>query len=163
MTFINNNEMKENIRLILHDCHNPLNHTKVELQRTQLTTDFLLKIAIKELNIKDACKIYCDNGDELLGTSLLKNNDALFISDEEKLVDASNEVYHVCMLGAGAVGKSALTLQFIQGQFVSDYDPTIEDAYRKHIDIDGNSLLLDVLDTAGQEVMCFYLCFCIKI
>merc|ERR1712087_470258 len=25
------------------------------------------------------------------------------------------------------------------------------DAYRKHIQIDGNSLLLDVLDTAGQE------------
>jgi len=58
---------------------------------------------------------------------------------------------HICMLGSGAVGKSALTLQFIQGQFVADYDPTIEDAYRKHITIDRNALLLDVLDTAGQE------------
>merc|ERR1719494_692228 len=33
----------------------------------------------------------------------------------------------------------------------SEYDPTIEDSYRKQVDIDGNTALLDILDTAGQE------------
>eukprot|EP00483_Globobulimina_turgida_P001116 UN01118 len=54
-------------------------------------------------------------------------------------------------MGAGAVGKSAITLRFIQGHFVENYDPTIEDAYRKQVDVDGNQLLIDILDTAGQE------------
>ena len=49
------------------------------------------------------------------------------------------------------MGKSALTIQFIQSQFVDEYDPTIEDSYRKQCVIDEESALLDVLDTAGQE------------
>jgi small GTP-binding protein len=149
MTHMTHNQ-DENIRFTLHDSHNPSKRTKVELRRDEVTVDSLIRIANKELGLKTACKIFCDNGDELLKESLLKNNEHLFVSDSE-LLDTSHEVFHICMLGAGAVGKSALTLQFIQGQFVADYDPTIEDAYRKHISIDGNSLLLDVLDTAGQE------------
>ena len=39
-------------------------------------------------------------------------------------LDNAHDVFHICMFGA--VGKSALTLQFIPGQFVQDYDPTIE-------------------------------------
>ncbi|EDO01385.1 hypothetical protein SS1G_03860 [Sclerotinia sclerotiorum 1980 UF-70] len=31
------------------------------------------------------------------------------------------------------------------------YDPTIEDSYRKQVAIDGQSCMLEVLDTAGQE------------
>ncbi|KAJ3143803.1 Ras GTPase, partial [Irineochytrium annulatum] len=46
---------------------------------------------------------------------------------------------------------SALTIQFIQSQFVDEYDPTIEDSYRKQCVIEGESVVLDVLDTAGQE------------
>ncbi|KAG6832813.1 hypothetical protein H0H92_009432 [Tricholoma furcatifolium] len=49
------------------------------------------------------------------------------------------------------VGKSALTIQFIQSHFVDEYDPTIEDSYRKQCVIDDEVALLDVLDTAGQE------------
>jgi GTPase KRas protein len=33
----------------------------------------------------------------------------------------------------------------------SSYDPTIEDSYRKQVVIDGQSCMLEVLDTAGQE------------
>ncbi|KAJ3371642.1 Ras GTPase [Kappamyces sp. JEL0680] len=42
-------------------------------------------------------------------------------------------------------------MSFIQSQFVDEYDPTIEDSYRKQCVIDEESALLDVLDTAGQE------------
>lgn len=34
---------------------------------------------------------------------------------------------------------------------MDEYDPTIEDSYRKNCIIDGEPALLDVLDTAGQE------------
>ncbi|GAN07876.1 RAS-like protein [Mucor ambiguus] len=59
--------------------------------------------------------------------------------------------YKLVMVGGGGVGKSALTIQFIQSHFVDEYDPTIEDSYRKQCVIDDETALLDVLDTAGQE------------
>jgi GTPase SAR1 family protein len=41
------------------------------------------------------------------------------------------------MLGAGAVGKSSLTIRYVSDQFVDNYDPTIEDSYRKMIKVKG--------------------------
>jgi GTPase SAR1 family protein len=37
--------------------------------------------------------------------------------------------YRIVVVGAGGVGKSALTVRFIQGNFVEKYDPTIEDRF----------------------------------
>lgn len=45
--------------------------------------------------------------------------------------------YKIVVVGAGGVGKSSLTVQFVQGIFVNKYDPTIEDSYRKLCTIDG--------------------------
>jgi GTPase KRas protein len=59
--------------------------------------------------------------------------------------------YKLVVVGGGGVGKSALTIQLIQSHFVDEYDPTIEDSYRKQCVIDDEVALLDVLDTAGQE------------
>eukprot|EP00703_Trepomonas_sp_PC1_P005606 JAP91000.1 Rab-like protein [Trepomonas sp. PC1] len=60
-------------------------------------------------------------------------------------------VYKIVVIGAGAVGKSCITIRFIQGKFVKKYDPTIENFYRKQLDFEGQSQMLDILDTAGQE------------
>jgi len=43
--------------------------------------------------------------------------------------------YKLVVVGAGGVGKSALTIQLIQNHFVDEYDPTIEDSYRKQVRI----------------------------
>ncbi|RMY74633.1 hypothetical protein D0862_14073, partial [Hortaea werneckii] len=59
--------------------------------------------------------------------------------------------YKLVVVGGGGVGKSCLTIQLIQSHFVDEYDPTIEDSYRKQCVIDDEVALLDVLDTAGQE------------
>jgi len=59
--------------------------------------------------------------------------------------------YKLVVVGGGGVGKSALTIQLIQNHFIDEYDPTIEDSYRKQVTIDEESCLLDILDTAGQE------------
>jgi len=59
--------------------------------------------------------------------------------------------YKIVVLGSGGVGKSALTVQFVQGIFVEKYDPTIEDSYRKQVEVDGHQCMLEILDTAGTE------------
>ena len=51
--------------------------------------------------------------------------------------------FQLVVVGDGGVGKSAITLQLIQKTFIADYDPTIEDNYHQHCDIDGNMCLLD--------------------
>eukprot|EP00339_Tiarina_fusa_P020090 CAMPEP_0117040294 /NCGR_PEP_ID=MMETSP0472-20121206/28210_1 /TAXON_ID=693140 ORGANISM="Tiarina fusus, Strain LIS" /NCGR_SAMPLE_ID=MMETSP0472 /ASSEMBLY_ACC=CAM_ASM_000603 /LENGTH=199 /DNA_ID=CAMNT_0004750991 /DNA_START=22 /DNA_END=621 /DNA_ORIENTATION=+ len=59
--------------------------------------------------------------------------------------------YKICCLGDGGVGKTALTIQLCSNHFVEEYDPTIEDSYRKQVVIDDETCLLEILDTAGQE------------
>ncbi|CAF0858838.1 unnamed protein product [Brachionus calyciflorus] len=63
----------------------------------------------------------------------------------------STSTYKIIVVGGGGVGKSALTIQFIQSYFVTDYDPTIEDSYTKQCVIDSQVAKLDIIDTAGQD------------
>ncbi|XP_076063681.1 ras-like protein 2 isoform X1 [Oratosquilla oratoria] len=62
-----------------------------------------------------------------------------------------SQTYKIVVVGGGGVGKSAITIQFIQSYFATDYDPTIEDSYTKQCVIDDIVAKLDILDTAGQE------------
>ena len=50
--------------------------------------------------------------------------------------------YKIVVLGSGGVGKSALTVQFVQNIFVEKYDPTIEDSYRKQVEVDGTQVII---------------------
>eukprot|EP00761_Pharyngomonas_kirbyi_P008423 gb/GECH01008434.1/.p1 GENE.gb/GECH01008434.1/~~gb/GECH01008434.1/.p1 ORF type:complete len:1012 (+),score=312.14 gb/GECH01008434.1/:1-3036(+) len=45
--------------------------------------------------------------------------------------------YKLVIVGSGGVGKSAFTVQFVSNIFVEEYDPTIEDSYRKLIKVPG--------------------------
>mmetsp|Transcript_18983 Transcript_18983/g.26549 ORF Transcript_18983/g.26549 Transcript_18983/m.26549 type:complete len:188 (+) Transcript_18983:166-729(+) len=64
--------------------------------------------------------------------------------------------YNLVVVGDGGVGKSCITLQYVHNKFVENYDPTVEDSYRKQITFKKKSVLLDICDTAGQEM---YLAF----
>lgn len=65
--------------------------------------------------------------------------------------DITMREFKVVVLGSGGVGKSALTVQFVSGHFMEKYDPTIEDFYRKEIEVDSCPCVLEILDTAGTE------------
>jgi len=64
---------------------------------------------------------------------------------------AQGETYKIIVVGDGGVGKSAITIQFIQNRFEEEYDPTIEDTYQKFTEVDRKKVCLNVVDTAGQE------------
>merc|ERR1712130_360048 len=71
--------------------------------------------------------------------------------DNTRPIHTRMREYKIVVLGSGGVGKSALTVQFVQGIFVEKYDPTIEDSYRKQVEVDGQQCMLEILDTAGTE------------
>jgi len=54
-------------------------------------------------------------------------------------------------MGYRSVGKSSLAIQFVQGQFVDYYEPTIENTFNKTINIKGSQYELLLADTAGQD------------
>mmetsp|Transcript_86867 Transcript_86867/g.106548 ORF Transcript_86867/g.106548 Transcript_86867/m.106548 type:complete len:196 (-) Transcript_86867:127-714(-) len=66
-------------------------------------------------------------------------------------MDETKPSRKIVVLGAGAVGKSAITIRMVANEWRNEYDPTIEDSYRKQVMIDDEPALLDILDTAGQE------------
>lgn len=59
---------------------------------------------------------------------------------------------NIVVKGNCGVGKSNLVIRFITGDFIGDYDPTIEDIYRKNNDIFGfGQIMFNILDTADSE------------
>lgn len=89
------------------------------------------------------------------------------ISNDKDPIDKAHK-YSIVMVGCGSVGnhrvsnimitylhilgKSSITLRFVYDEFEDFYDPTQADSYRKRIqNAQGQTLEIDILDTAGQE------------
>lgn len=113
--------------------------------------DFL-ELSSKKLGV--TAKRVFNKGSEVDGVDVIRDGDMLNITDAAGLPTPGSKSQHllkIAVIGPGGVGKSAITVQYVQGRFLVDYDPTIEDAHRKQVVIDGQSWMLDILDTAGQE------------
>ena len=68
-----------------------------------------------------------------------------------KMSREDNFVYKVAIVGDAGVGKSAITLRFLYDEYDEEYIPTKADSHRKEVFFNGRSVMLDILDTAGQE------------
>jgi GTPase KRas protein len=60
------------------------------------------------------------------------------------------EKYNIVLLGDAGVGKTALAIRFVQGQFAEDYDATIFDKFPLTFVVDGKTVDIQIHDTAGQ-------------
>ncbi|EKG15886.1 Ras GTPase [Macrophomina phaseolina MS6] len=57
----------------------------------------------------------------------------------------------IAIVGSRSVGKSSLTVQFVDGHFVESYYPTIENTFSKVIRYKGVDYATEIIDTAGQD------------
>ncbi|KAF2253656.1 seryl-tRNA synthetase [Trematosphaeria pertusa] len=57
----------------------------------------------------------------------------------------------IAIVGSRAVGKSSLTVQFVDGHFVESYYPTIENTFSKVIRYKNQEFATEIIDTAGQD------------
>eukprot|EP01095_Lingulamoeba_sp_RSL-Kostka_P008402 TRINITY_DN27_c0_g1_i1.p1 TRINITY_DN27_c0_g1~~TRINITY_DN27_c0_g1_i1.p1 ORF type:complete len:272 (-),score=96.16 TRINITY_DN27_c0_g1_i1:141-956(-) len=116
--------------------------------------DFLAQAGNK-LGIKGN-KAYTATGGRIDDVSLIRDDEKIFISQGEPFYKVDNsrvKTYKIAVLGSGGVGKSCLSLRYVKSTFVDIYDPTIEDAFRHQTTVTGQTCILDILDTAGQEDM----------
>ena len=60
-------------------------------------------------------------------------------------------VYKIAIVGQAGVGKTAITLRFLYDEYEEEYIPTRADSHRKEVFFEGKTVMLDILDTAGQE------------
>eukprot|EP01102_Stenamoeba_stenopodia_P021530 TRINITY_DN86_c0_g1_i1.p1 TRINITY_DN86_c0_g1~~TRINITY_DN86_c0_g1_i1.p1 ORF type:complete len:207 (-),score=48.37 TRINITY_DN86_c0_g1_i1:256-876(-) len=70
-------------------------------------------------------------------------------NENPKIIEG--KLYKLVVLGEGGVGKTAFSVRLFWDKFVHEYDPTIEDAYKKEYKIDGKDIEIEIIDTAGQE------------
>ncbi|PSS10618.1 hypothetical protein M430DRAFT_69088 [Amorphotheca resinae ATCC 22711] len=57
----------------------------------------------------------------------------------------------IAIVGSRSVGKSSLTVRFVDGHFVESYYPTIENTFSKVIKYKGQEYATEIIDTAGQD------------
>uniref|UniRef100_A0A6A7GC11 Ras-related protein Rab-21 n=1 Tax=Hirondellea gigas TaxID=1518452 RepID=A0A6A7GC11_9CRUS len=60
--------------------------------------------------------------------------------------------FKVVLLGEGRVGKTSILIRYIQNEYSSDRQSTVQASYlEKRLNIDSTSVRLAIWDTAGQE------------
>lgn len=57
----------------------------------------------------------------------------------------------IAIVGSRSVGKSSLTVRFVEHHFVESYYPTIENTFSRIIKYNGQDFATEIVDTAGQD------------
>jgi small GTP-binding protein len=61
------------------------------------------------------------------------------------------KVRKIAILGSRSVGKSSVTMQFVEAHFAETYYPTIENTFSKTLKYKGEEYVTEIVDTAGQD------------
>ena len=89
--------------------------------------------------------------DPSLQSLLTKQKSKLSHQELTQLQNFTPEKIKIAVIGSGGIGKSALSLQYVQSLFSDGYDPTLQDYYSKKAFIFNQYVDLEILDTAGQD------------
>ncbi|CAK9439097.1 uncharacterized protein LODBEIA_P33210 [Lodderomyces beijingensis] len=57
----------------------------------------------------------------------------------------------LAVVGSRSVGKSSMTVRFVEEHFLESYYPTIENQFSKNIKLKNQEYAIEILDTAGQD------------
>lgn len=135
--------------VLIHDEHTS-NSIKIRLEGITDIEQLLKKISgVLGRQVRELCDA---SGEPVLNLNDLQHSQKVYAPPS--VVESNSNslaLYQLAALGSGTVGKSAITLRYVQRIFYEDYDPTIEDAYRKNVVVNGKACQLEILDTAGEE------------
>jgi len=110
----------------------------------------------KQTFLKSAGKALGITADEVYGArgtkikfSIIKDGETVWVAPPISNVEPVQ--VQLVIMGTSAVGKTAISYQYCNKVFQERYDPTLEDAFSISQKIDGRTVLVDILDTAGME------------
>ncbi|XP_040823010.1 ras-like protein family member 11B [Ochotona curzoniae] len=65
---------------------------------------------------------------------------------------AGRRLVKIAVLGASGVGKTALVVRFLTKRFIGDYERNAGNLYSRQVQVDGETLAIQVQDTPGVQV-----------
>ncbi|XP_070565680.1 ras-like protein rasD [Ptychodera flava] len=86
-----------------------------------------------------------------ISTKSMNNNNSPKVSPRNQRSGKIGKPYHIVVLGAAGVGKSALTVRFLARRFLTEYASTLENSYERQVFLEDGSVNVLVTDTAGLE------------
>lgn len=89
-----------------------------------------------------------DVNDNFVDYSEEKTEDPSKSDDDDD--DTDNKTVKIVVFGKDGTGKTALIVRLLTRRFIHEYDPTSEDVYAHHCVIDGEEVVLKIMDTAGM-------------
>ncbi len=95
-------------------------------------------------DIKEGETLYASQGEQFWPRNKVSGSVASRSDEKVKIIKLG-------VIGPQAVGKSALTVRYVQKVFIDEYLPSIEDLYKRNIIIDGEQIEVDILDSSGLD------------
>ncbi|XP_008052674.1 ras-like protein family member 11B [Carlito syrichta] len=65
---------------------------------------------------------------------------------------AGRRLVKIAVVGASGVGKTALVVRFLTKRFIGDYERNVGNLYTRQVQIEGETLAIQVQDTPGVEI-----------
>ncbi|RLV87276.1 GTP-binding protein [Meyerozyma sp. JA9] len=79
------------------------------------------------------------------------SRDRKFLCSNPRNLHAMAKARKIAVVGSRSVGKSSMTVRFVEDHFVESYYPTIENQFSKTIEFKNQEYAIEILDTAGQD------------
>ncbi|XP_071381786.1 ras-related protein Rab-33B [Centroberyx affinis] len=84
--------------------------------------------------------------------TVFNRNDSLELSSHHEYETGQARIFKIIVIGDSNVGKTCLTYRFCGGTFLKNPEATIGVDFRERtLELDGESIKLQIWDTAGQE------------
>uniref|UniRef100_A0A667ZV42 Zgc:101559 n=1 Tax=Myripristis murdjan TaxID=586833 RepID=A0A667ZV42_9TELE len=84
--------------------------------------------------------------------TVFNRNDSLELSSHHEYESVQARIFKIIVIGDSNVGKTCLTYRFCGGAFLKNPEATIGVDFRERtLQLDGESIKLQIWDTAGQE------------
>ncbi len=96
-------------------------------------------------DIKDGETLYASQGEPFWSRNKLADSLASSKGEEK------TKILKLGIIGPPSVGKSALTVRYIQKVFIDEYLPSFENLFKKNMMIDGEQIEVDILDSSGMD------------
>jgi len=84
-----------------------------------------------------------------LAGQIKKRADAMLGGGDVDIANATR--IKLVVVGDGAVGKTSLLISYATGDFPTEYVPTVFENYTAQLELDKETILMHLWDTAGQE------------